>query len=120
MRKVRQKPRIVRENPIEKHHTDCMECGHVHEVDSLMRYYKRHGANSIHYMCDKCNHRMRLTITKFGFLVFNQQSDNGYQKKQWEDVFQAAEITIPQDVKTWLVKTYQPPRKRQIITEDGN
>ena len=110
----------MRTNPIEKHHTDCIKCGHVHDFKELMKYYKKQGKHSIHYMCDKCNHRMRLTTTRFGFLVFNNQSDNGYKKKQWEDVFQEAEITIPQNIKTWLMRTYQPPRKRDTTKKDGN
>lgn len=104
--------RLVRTNPIEQHYTDCLDCGHVHNVESLMKYYKRQGAHSMHYLCDKCNCRMRLTTTKLGYLVFNKQSVNSYGKKQWDDIFQVAEIEIPQEVKTWLVRTYQPPRKR--------
>lgn len=104
--------RLVRTNPIEQHYTDCLDCGHVHNVESLMKYYKRQGAHSMHYLCDECNCRMRLTTTKLGYLVFNKQSVNSYGKKQWDDIFQVAEVQIPQEVKTWLVRTYQPPRKR--------
>lgn len=111
-RRKRVEHRLVRTNPIEQHYTDCLDCGHVHNVESLMKYYKRQGAHSMHYLCDECNCRMRLTTTKLGYLVFNKQSVNSYEKKQWEDIFQVAEIEIPQDVKTWLVRTYQPPRKR--------
>jgi transcription elongation factor Elf1 len=106
--------RIVRTNPIEQHYTDCLSCGHVHNVELLMKYYKRQGAHSMHYLCDKCNHRMRLTITKFDYLVFHKQAVNGYEKRQWDDIFQVAEIEIPQEVKTWLIRSYQPPRKRSV------
>lgn len=102
--------RIVRTNPIEQHHTDCLKCGHVHNVESLMKYYKRQGAHSMHYLCDVCNHKMRLTITKLDYLVFHKQALNGYEKKQWSDIFQVAKIEIPQDVKDWFSKNYKPPR----------
>lgn len=104
--------RTIRTNPIDKHYTDCLECGHIHDVEALMRYYKRQGGHSIHYLCDICHHRMRLTITKFNFLVFHKQAVNGYEKKQWEDVFKTARIEIPEDVKDWLTRSYQPPRAR--------
>jgi transcription elongation factor Elf1 len=102
--------RIVRTNPIEQHYTDCLKCGHVHNVESLMKYYKRQGAHSMHYLCDVCNHKMRLTITKLDYLVFHKQALNGYEKKQWSDIFQVAKIEIPQDVKDWFSKNYKPPR----------
>lgn len=116
-RNIRKKAtsRIVRTNPIEQHHTDCLECNHVHNPEILGRYYEKQGKHSLHYLCDKCNHRMRLAKTKLGYLVFNQQSLNGYTKKQWEDVFNAAKVQIPHDVKDWLKRTYEPPRKRSII-----
>jgi transcription elongation factor Elf1 len=106
--------RIVRTNPIEQHHTDCLRCGHVHNVETLMRYYKRQNKNSMHYLCDKCNHRMRLAITKLDYLVFHKQAVNNYAKKQWDDIFKVAKVEIPQDVKDWLIRSYQPPRIRTI------
>lgn len=116
-RNIRKKAhqRILRTNPIEQHYTDCLDCGHVHSIQALDKFYERQGKKSIHYLCDKCNHRMRLTKTTLGFLVFNQQSLNGYVKKQWEDVFEAAKVQIPQDVKDWLKRTYEPPRKREAV-----
>jgi hypothetical protein len=57
---------------------------------------------------------MRLTITKFDYLVFHKQSVNSYGKKQWEDIFEVAQIEIPQEVKNWLIRSYQPPRKREV------
>ena len=108
------KNRRVRTNPIEDHYTDCLKCDYVHNVEALMKYYKRQGAHSMHYLCDACNHRMRLTITKLGYLVFHKQSVDNYKKKQWDDVFDTATIEISQDVKTWLMRSYQPPRKREV------
>ena len=116
-RNIRKKAesRIVRTNPIEQHYTDCLKCGHIHNIQILDRYYEKQGKKSMHFLCDKCNYRMRLSKTTFGFLVFNKQSCNGYTKKQWEDVFQAAKVQIPDDVKTWLTRTYEPPRRREAV-----
>lgn len=106
--------RIVRTNPIEQHYTDCLKCGHVHNVESLMKYYKSRNQGSIHCLCDKCNNRMRLAITTRGYLVFHKQTVNSRGKKQWDDIFKVAKVEIPQDVKDWLVRSYQPPRIRTI------
>jgi len=117
---VRQKMyhRIIRTNPIEQHYTDCLKCGNVHNVETLMKYYKRQNKHSLHYLCDACNHRMRLTITKLNYLVFHKQAFDGYKQRQWEDIFHAAKIEISQDVKDFLIRTYQPPRKRSVKTID--
>lgn len=106
--------RIVRTNPIEQHYTDCTKCGHVHNVELLMKYYKKQNAHSMHYLCDKCNHRMRLSITTRGYLVFHKQTVNSRGKKQWDDIFRVAKVQIPEDVKDWLIRSYQPPRIRTI------
>lgn len=106
--------RIVRTNPIEQHYTDCTKCGHVHNVELLMKYYKKQNAHSMHYLCDKCNHRMRLATTTRGYLVFHKQTVNSRGKKQWDDIFKVAKVEIPQDIKDWLVRSYQPPRIRTI------